>query len=79
MSYRHALNVFDLERIARKRLPSGVFGFIAGGAQDDRTRDNNRAALERVRLKPRGLVDISGRSQDVTLFGHRFSSPFGYI
>ncbi len=77
MNYRHALNLFDLESIARKRLPAGVYGFIAGGAQDDRTRDNNRAAIDRVRFKPRGLVDISVRTQDVTLFGHRFSSPFG--
>ncbi|MBL8383346.1 MAG: alpha-hydroxy-acid oxidizing protein [Burkholderiales bacterium] len=77
MSFARALNVFDLERMARRRLPAGVFGFIAGGAQDDRTRDNNRAALERVRFKPRGLVDIAERGQEVTLFGHRFASPFG--
>ncbi len=77
MSFERALNVFDLERMAKRRLPAGVFGFISGGAQDDRTRDNNRAALDRLRFKPRGLVDIAGRGQDVTVFGHRFASPFG--
>lgn len=77
MSFQRALNVFDLERMAKRRLPAGVFGFISGGAQDDCSRDNNRAAFERLRFKPRGLVDIAGRSQDVTLFGHRFASPFG--
>jgi len=77
MNFRRALNVHDLERLARQRLPAGVFGFIAGGAQDDSTLANNRAAFERIRLKPRGLVDVSQRSQEVTLFGHRFASPFG--
>ena len=77
MNFRQALNVHDLERLARQRLPAGVFGFIAGGAQDDSTLANNRAAFERIRLKPRGLVDVSQRSQEVTLFGHRFASPFG--
>ncbi|MSQ89181.1 MAG: alpha-hydroxy-acid oxidizing protein [Betaproteobacteria bacterium] len=77
MSFERALNVFDLERMAKRRLPAGVFGFISGGAQDDRTRNNNRAALDRLRFKPRGLVDIAERGQDVTVFGHRFASPFG--
>lgn len=77
MSFRRAVNVFDLERLARRRLPAAVYSFIAGGAQDDRTLDNNRAVFERMRFKPRGLVDIAAREQDVTLFGHRFASPFG--
>ena len=77
MSFRDALNIHDLQSIARKRLPKGVYGFISGGVEDDSTRDNNRAALERIRLIPRGLVDVSKRSQEVTLFGHRFASPFG--
>lgn len=77
MSHRAALNLFDLERMARRRLPRGVFGFIEGGAEDNRSRDNNRAAFDRLRLVPRGLVDVSARPQDVSLFGHRFASPFG--
>ena len=77
MSYRNALNIHDLERIAQKRLPRSVFGFIAGGVEDERTRINNREVFERIRFKPRGLVDVSSRPQDVTIFGHRFDSPFG--
>ena len=77
MSYRQALNIGDLERLARKRLPASVFGFIAGGVQDNLSLANNRAAFDRIRFKPRGLVDVSQRAQDVTIFGHRFDSPFG--
>lgn len=77
MNLDQVLSVHDLERLARRRLPAGVFGFIAGGAQDESTLANNRAAFERIRLKPRGLTDVSQRSQEVSLFGHRFASPFG--
>ena len=79
MNYRQALNIDDLERLARKRLPAGVYGFIAGGTQDNRTRDNNRAALDRIRFKPRGLVDVSQRTQEVTLFGSLLSPLHGWF
>ena len=69
MSYRQAPNIEDLERLARKRLPAGVYGFIAGGVQDNLSLANNRAAFDRIRFKPRGRVDVSQRAQDVTIFG----------
>ncbi|HEV7801679.1 MAG TPA: alpha-hydroxy acid oxidase [Burkholderiales bacterium] len=37
----------------------------------------NRSAFERIRLRPRTLVDVSGRSQQVTLFGKTYTAPFG--
>ncbi len=77
MSFRDALNIHDLQAMAKKRLPAGVYGFIAGGVEDNSTRDNNRAAFARIRLVPRGLVDVSQRIQDVTIFGHRYAGPFG--
>ena len=36
-----------------------------------------RAAFERIRLAPRALVDVSRRSQKVTVLGLHFDSPFG--
>lgn len=46
-------------------------------AQDNLSLANNRAGFDRIRFKPRGRVDVSQRAQDVTIFGHRFDSPFG--
>lgn len=77
MSFRDALNVFDLQKIARRRLPRGVYGFVEGGVEDNRARDNNREVFERVRFRPRSPVDVSHRSQEVELFGRTFSAPFG--
>jgi isopentenyl diphosphate isomerase/L-lactate dehydrogenase-like FMN-dependent dehydrogenase len=36
---------------------------------------NNRTAFERIRLKPRALVDVSKRSQEITLFGNPQKMP----
>jgi len=77
MSFRRALNISELQEIARRRLPRGVYGFVEGGVEDNQARDNNRAVFERIRFRPRSPVDVSHRSQEVALFGRKFSAPFG--
>ena len=77
MSFRRALNIFELQEIARRRLPGGVYGFVEGGVEDNQARDNNRAVFERIRFRPRSPVDVSHRSQQVELFGRKFAAPFG--
>ena len=77
MSYRHALNVFELEAIARRRLPYPLYSYIEGGVEDNQARENNRAVFQRIRFRPRSPIDVSRRSQSVELFGRRFDCPFG--
>jgi isopentenyl diphosphate isomerase/L-lactate dehydrogenase-like FMN-dependent dehydrogenase len=73
---RHsALNIFDLRDAARRRLPRGVFEFIDRGCEDDVAIRNNRAALERIKLRPRVLVDVSERKTATTLFGQPQAMP----
>ena len=72
MSYRSALNVFDLQNLARRRLPFPLYSYIEGGVEDNQARDNNRSVFQRIRFRPRSPVDVSRRSQSVELFGHRF-------
>jgi (S)-mandelate dehydrogenase len=52
-------NIADLRRLAKRRLPRAIFDFIDGGAEDECTLRDNRAAFERIRLAPRALVDVS--------------------
>ena len=52
-----------------------MFEFVDRGTEDEVALRNNRAAFERIKLKPRTLVDVSGRSQETTLFGHRQQMP----
>lgn len=70
-----AYNIFDLREIARRRLPKGLFEFVDRGTEDEVSLRNNRAVFERIRLKPRTLVDVSARSQEITLFGVKHRMP----
>lgn len=63
---KRAANVDDLRSIARRRLPGGVFDYIDGGAEDERSLRANRAAFEAVTFRPRVLCGLS----DVDTSGH---------
>jgi isopentenyl diphosphate isomerase/L-lactate dehydrogenase-like FMN-dependent dehydrogenase len=68
-------NVFDLRDAAKARLPKAVFEFVDRSTEDEIALRNNRAAFERIRLRHRALVDVSGRSTKTTLFGKEISAP----
>jgi len=65
----------DLREAARRRLPHGLFEFMDRGNDDDVAMHHNRAALESVKLVPRVLVDVSKRSQEITLLGKKQKMP----
>lgn len=70
-----ALNIADLREMARRRLPWGLFEFIERGNEDDVALRNNRAAFDRIKLRPRVLIDVSRRDQSCTILGARQASP----
>lgn len=70
-----ALNIFELEAIARQKVPPAHWGYLAGGVQDDRTIASNRSAYDRWGLRPRRLVDVSRVSTSISLFGETWNSP----
>ena len=71
MRIDQAVNIEDLHRMAKRRLPKIAFDFIEGGLE------RNTSAFQKHRLLPRYLVDVSTRDQSQTIFGQKFSSPFG--
>ncbi|HLY45905.1 MAG TPA: alpha-hydroxy acid oxidase [Stellaceae bacterium] len=77
MNIADAVNIEDLHRLAKRRLPKIAFDFIEGGVEDERGLSRNEAAFAKHQLLPRYLVDVSVRDQSQTIFGHRFASPFG--
>jgi len=77
MKIADAVNIDDLRRLARRRLPRMVFDFIEGGVEDERCLAANETSFSKHRLVPRYLVDISRRDQSATLLGHSYASPFG--
>ncbi|MFD1555068.1 alpha-hydroxy acid oxidase [Paraburkholderia silviterrae] len=74
---RKILSLADFEAAARGFLPRPLFGYISGAAEDELSRAANRTAFERLKFRPRVLVDVARRSQQTTIFGHRYASPFG--
>ena len=77
MRVNDAVNIEDLHRLAKKKLPKVMFDYIEGGVEDERGLSRNEAAFSKHRLLPRYLVDVSARDQTQTIFGRKFNSPFG--
>lgn len=70
-----ALNVFDFEAVARKRLPSAHLGYMATGTDDEGTLKANREGFNRFQLRVRRLVDVRQIDMSVRLFGMSSSTP----
>ena len=64
-----AYSIEDLRLQARRRLPRAVFDFIDGGAEDENTLRDNRAAFSRLRLAPKVLRDVSKIDTGATILG----------
>ena len=70
-----ALNVFDFEPIARKKLPPAHWGYLATGSDDDGTIRANRDGMSRYELRVRRLVDTSKVDTQATLLGTTYQTP----
>src|SRR5687767_5982771 len=75
MQLRDAVNIEDLRVMAKRRLPRAIFDFFDGGAEDEVTLRENRAAFERVRLLPKVLVDVSKIDTSIEVFGKPAALP----
>ena len=75
MRFSEAINIEDLRTIARRKLPRFVFDYVDGGAEDERTLRDNRAAFARLRFRPRTLVDVSRRDLSAPLLGQPAAMP----
>src|SRR6202035_1925475 len=52
------LRVDDYAELAQSRLPVDVWGYVQGGSGVEWTIAENRAAFDRVVVRPRVLVDV---------------------
>ncbi|HET6909196.1 MAG TPA: alpha-hydroxy acid oxidase, partial [Mycobacteriales bacterium] len=72
---RRAASVSDLRRIAKRRLPGGVFDYIDGGAEDERALAANEAAFARTMFRPRVLRGVEKVDISTTLLGRPLDYP----
>jgi 4-hydroxymandelate oxidase len=69
------LNLAEIESAARERLTALAYEYYVGGANDEVTVRENRAAFERLALRYRVLVDVSRRSTSTTVLGTPVDFP----
>ena len=69
--------ISDLERRAKRRIPSFAWEYLESGTGDDAARDNNRAALQAVQFRPQFLKGPLDPQISTTLFGTTYRAPIG--
>lgn len=69
------VNLLELEALAEQRLPRAAFDYYAGGAEDEVTLRENRAAFAQIALRPRMLVDVSAIDTSTTVLGQPVAAP----
>lgn len=74
---RNVFNLEEFEAVARRHLPRGVFGYVAGAADGWTAFGDNRTDFSHVKMLPRVLAGCATRDQHKTLFGVRYNHPFG--
>jgi len=65
----------DFERQAKTVLPAMTWEYLSGAAADEVTLRWNHESYDRLRLKPRVLVDVSALDTRVTLLGRSHPHP----
>jgi isopentenyl diphosphate isomerase/L-lactate dehydrogenase-like FMN-dependent dehydrogenase len=70
------VNIADLRRRARRRLPRLVFDYIDGGAEDEITLRDNARAFREIRFRLRQCVAVPDCDLRTTVLGTTFALPF---
>jgi len=70
-----ALDVFDLERVAERRIPVAHWAYLQTGVDHDDTLRRNREGFERLYVRPRRLVGVENRDMRARLFGREWPTP----
>src|SRR5581483_1816073 len=75
LSSSNVINVYDLRRIAEKRVPKAVFDYLDGGADGEVTLRENCRAFEDVIFRPRQAVAMENCDLRTTVLGQEISFP----
>jgi 4-hydroxymandelate oxidase len=67
--------VMDFEPLAKTKLDRLAYDYLAGGSEDEISLRDNRAAFERIILRPRPLVDVHKIDLSLELLGQKLEYP----
>ena len=68
-------NVNDFRKLAKKRLPSPIFHYIDGAADDEITYKRNTEAYEQCDLIPNVLAGVENIDMSTTVMGQKIDMP----
>jgi L-lactate dehydrogenase (cytochrome) len=71
----HIVNIEDLRRAAKRRLPRAVFDYIDGGAEDERTLRENSDAFQRLTFRPKCAVATPNTEIATSVLGTPVAMP----
>ncbi|MBN9590211.1 MAG: alpha-hydroxy-acid oxidizing enzyme [Alphaproteobacteria bacterium 64-11] len=74
---RKFLTLEEFEAAAKRKLPRVLYGYAASGTETDASLRQNRESYTAYGLVPRVLMGKRKRDMGVSLFGRRYSAPFG--
>ncbi len=69
------VNISEFEELARERMTQQAFDYVSGGADDEVSLRENRAAFERLALLPRVLIDVSTVDTSTSVLNENISFP----
>ena len=69
-------NFYDFRKLAKKKLPSPIFHYIDGAADDEITYRRNTSAFNDVDLVPNVLRGVENVDLSTTIFGKKLDLPF---
>lgn len=76
MRLTHCHNYHDFRELARRRLPSPIFNYIDGAADDEFTYRRNTESFESCDLLPNVLRGVKDVDLSVTVMGQKLDLPF---
>jgi isopentenyl diphosphate isomerase/L-lactate dehydrogenase-like FMN-dependent dehydrogenase len=76
VAFPRVLNIADLRKLARRRLPPVVFAYIDGGAEDEVTLRDNCRAFRELAFRPRQCVPVPNCDLRTTVLGTPLAFPF---
>ena len=74
MKLSNCHNFRDFRKLAKKKLPSPIFHYIDGAADDEITYARNTSAFDDVDLVPNVLRGVENVDLSTTIFGTRSQS-----
>ena len=75
MALKDCYNIEDFRKLAKKNLPSPIFHYIDGGADDETTLKRNTSSFAKCDLIPNILASVGEPDLSVNVFGHKIDMP----